>query len=163
MSGNERSAIIKSEMFKDVFAGFKKFILRGNVVDLAVGIIIGAAFNSVVSALVKDLLTPLIAALTSRPDFSQYSFSIRGAQFLYGDFFNNLISFLIEAIAVYFFVVLPLNKLAQKMAPKGPPTEATTKQCPECLSNIAKGARRCAYCTSILEPKPSAAAASGRK
>ncbi len=136
---------------KNMFAGFKQFILRGSVVDLAVGIMIGAAFNAVVSALVKDILTPLIAAIVARPDFSKFSFTIHGAQFLYGDFINNLASFLITAVAVYFFIVLPINKLNERLAPKGPPAEATTKQCPECLSNIPRAARRCAYCTSKLD------------
>lgn len=138
------------DIMKNVLQGFKQFILRGNAVDLAVGIMIGAAFNAVVSSLVKDLFTPLIAALLSRPDFSKYAFTFRGAQFLYGDFLNNLISFVITAIAVYVFVVIPINALNKKMAPKGPPAEATTKQCPECLSNIPIHARRCAFCTSVL-------------
>jgi large conductance mechanosensitive channel len=138
-------------MIKNAIGGFKQFILRGNVVDLAVGIMIGAAFNSVVSSLVKDILTPFIAAIIGKPQFANVSFTIHGAQFLYGDFLNNLISFLITAIAVYFFVVLPINKLNEKMAPKGPPAEATTKQCPECLSNIPIGATRCAYCTTVLQ------------
>src|ERR1700689_2574286 len=99
-------------MMKDVLKGFKQFILRGNVVDLAVGVMIGAAFNTVVSALVKDLMTPLIAAIFKQPDFSTFSFTFRGSQFLYGDFFNNLISFLITAITIYFFVVVPINKLS---------------------------------------------------
>ena len=127
--------------------GFKNFILRGNVVDLAVGIMIGAAFNSVISSLVKDLMTPLIAAIFGKPNFGNLSFAVNGSQFLYGDFFNNLISFLITAIAVYFFIVLPINKLNALMQ-KGPPPEATTKQCPECLSSIPVKAKRCAYCTS---------------
>jgi large conductance mechanosensitive channel len=135
-------------LFKETLAGFKKFILRGNVIDLAVGIMIGAAFNSVITALVKDLLTPFIAAITAKPDFSKFAFTIHGSQFAYGDFLNNLISFLLTAIAVYFFVVLPINKLNGKLGPKGPPSEATTKQCPDCLSNIPAKARKCAYCTS---------------
>ena len=136
---------------KSMFAGFRQFILRGNVVDLAVGIMIGAAFNAVVSSLVKDILTPFIAAIVGRPQFANFSFTIHGAQFMYGDFLNNIISFLITALAVYFFVVLPINKLSQKLAPKGPPPEANTKQCPECMSNIPIAARRCAYCTSKLD------------
>ena len=135
-------------MFKETLRGFKTFILRGNVIDLAVGIMIGAAFNSVISSLVKDILTPFIAAIVAKPDFSKLSFTIHGSQFAYGDFLNNLFSFLITAIAVYFFVVLPINKLNQKLGPKGPPSEAATKQCPECLSNIPAKARRCAYCAS---------------
>jgi len=136
-------------MPKETLRGFKQFILRGNVIDLAVGIMIGAAFNSVINALVKDLMTPLIAAIVAKPDFSKFSFAIHGSQFAYGDFLNNLISFLITAVAVYFFVVLPINKLNEKLGPKGPPPEATTKQCADCLSNIPAKARRCAYCTSV--------------
>ena len=134
-----------------MFAGFRQFILRGNVVDLAVGIMIGAAFNSVVSSLVKDILTPFIAAIVGRPQFANFSFTIHGAQFMYGDFLNNIISFLVTALAVYFFVVLPINKINKRLAPKDPPQETTTKQCPECLSNIPVGARRCAYCTAVLD------------
>ncbi len=142
-------------MLNKAFGGFKQFILRGNVVDLAVGIMIGAAFNSVVSALVKDILTPLIAAIVARPDFSKLAFTIHGSQFLYGDFINNLISFLITAIAVYFFVVLPINELNKKMGPKQTEAAPTTMQCPECLSAIPLGAHRCAYCTAVIAPAAS--------
>ncbi len=142
-------------MIKKALGGFKQFILRGNVVDLAVGIMIGAAFNSVVSALVKDILTPLIAAIVARPDFSKFAFTVHGAQFLYGDFINNLISFLITAIAVYFFVVLPINELNKKMGAKEPDAAPTTTQCPECLSTIPLGASRCAYCTAFIAAAPS--------
>ena len=135
-----------------MLSGFKKFILRGNVVDLAVGVLIGAAFNSVVQALVKDLFTPFIAAIFKQPDFSKFSFTLRGSTFLYGDFVNAVISFLISAVAVYFFVVLPINTLTSKFQ-KGQPQEVTTKTCPYCLSNIPKGAKKCAYCTSALEDK----------
>ena len=127
--------------------GFKDFILRGNVVDLAVGIMIGAAFNSVISSFVKDLMTPLIAAIFRQPNFGNLTFTVNGSQFLYGDFLNNLLSFLITAISVYFFVVIPINKLNGLMR-KNPPAEVTVKQCPECLSSIPVKARRCAYCAS---------------
>jgi large conductance mechanosensitive channel len=127
--------------------GFKEFILRGNVVDLAVGVMIGAAFNTVVSSLVKDLMTPFIAAIVKQPNFSGLLFTVNGSQFLYGDFVNDLISFLITAVTIYFFIVLPINKLSGMR--KGPPPEATTKACPECLSNIPIKAHRCAYCTSV--------------
>ena len=129
--------------------GFREFILRGNVIDLAVGIMIGAAFNSVVTALVKDLMTPFIAAIATQPNFSALTFTIRGSQFTYGDFLNSLISFLILAATIYFFIVLPVNKLNERMH-KGPPPEATTKVCPECLSSIPAKASRCAYCTAKL-------------
>jgi large conductance mechanosensitive channel len=129
--------------------GFKQFLLRGNVVDMAVGIVIGAAFGAVVSGLVKDLLTPLIAAIVKQPDFSALTFSINGSKFLYGDFINALVSFLIIAAAVYFFVVVPVNALITR-ARKEPPADPTTKKCPECRSEIAIDAKRCAFCTSQL-------------
>ncbi len=132
--------------------GFREFILRGNVVDLAVGVVVGAAFGTVVSALVKDILTPFIAAIVKEPDFSGLTFTLNGSQFMYGDFLNALISFLIVSAAVYFFVVLPVNKLMAKFKKPGPPPEATTKRCPECLSDIPKDARKCAFCTTSLKP-----------
>jgi large conductance mechanosensitive channel len=132
---------------KDIAKGFKEFILRGSVVDLAVGVMIGAAFNSVVTSLVKDLMTPFISAIFKQPNFSNFSFTIHGSQFLYGDFINNLISFLITAATIYFLVVVPINKLSGMR--KGPPAEAKTKECPECLSSIPAKAHRCAYCTSV--------------
>jgi large conductance mechanosensitive channel len=134
---------------KTILKGFKDFIVRGSVVDLAVGVMVGAAFNGVINSLVKDLMTPLIAAIFKQPNFSTFSFAIRGSQFLYGDFINNLISFLITAATIYFFVVVPINKLSRMR--KGPPAEATTKTCPECLSSIPVKAHRCAYCTSVQE------------
>src|SRR5580704_12960220 len=109
--------------------GFKEFILRGNVVDLAVGVMIGAAFNSVVTALVKDLMTPLVAAIFKQPNFSALYFTIHGSQFMYGDFLNNIISFLILAATIYFFVVVPINRLNARIK-KGPPPETTTQPCP---------------------------------
>jgi large conductance mechanosensitive channel len=128
--------------------GFRDFILRGNVVDLAVGVMIGAAFNGLVTALVKDILTPIIAAIFQQPDFSGLTFTINGSQFLYGDFLNAIVSFLIIAIAIYFFVVLPVNKLMARF--KGPAAPMTTKQCPECMSSIPVGAKKCAFCTSAV-------------
>lgn len=130
--------------------GFRDFILRGNVVDLAVGIMIGAAFNSVVSALVKDLMTPLVAAIFKQPNFATLTFTLNGSQFMYGDFLNNIISFIILAFTIYFFVVTPLNRLTARLH-KGPPPEATTKKCSECLSDIPVKAKRCAYCTSVAQ------------
>lgn len=129
--------------------GFKQFILKGNVVNMAVGVVIGVAFQNVVSALVKDLITPLIAAIGGQPNFSTISFTINHSKFMIGDFFNALVSFLINAIVVYFFIVLPMNKLMSITKGKKP-ADPTTKQCPECLSSIPIGAKRCAYCTSVL-------------
>ena len=129
--------------------GFKQFILRGNVIDLAVGVVIGASFNTVVSSLVKDLITPFIAAIVKQPDFSSLVFTINGSQFSYGDLLNAIVSFLIVALTVYFFVVLPINALTSKFH-QGPPEEAKTKKCKECLSDIPKDAKRCAYCTSAV-------------
>jgi len=129
--------------------GFKQFLLRGNVVDMAVGIVMGAAFGAVVSGLVKDLLTPLIAAIFKQPDFSGLVFTINGSRFLYGDFINALLSFLIIAAAIYFFVVVPVNALIARSR-KEAPADPSTKKCPECRSEIASDARRCAFCTSPL-------------
>ena len=130
--------------------GFKQFLLRGNVVDLAVGVVIGAAFGAVVTAFVKDLLTPFIAALVGKPDFSAYSFEIHGSKFLYGDFVNAALSFLLVASAVYFFMVLPMNKLVEWSRRSNKPADPTTKKCPECLSEIPIEARRCAHCTQVV-------------
>ena len=129
--------------------GFRKFLLRGNVVDLAVGIVIGAAFGAVVTALVKDLVTPIIAAIGGKPDFSQLSFSLNGSRFNYGDFLNALIAFLVIAAAVYFFVILPVNRLMVRFKPSAEePTP--TKDCSYCLSSIPVAATRCAFCTADL-------------
>lgn len=129
--------------------GFKQFLLRGNVVDLAVGVVVGAAFGGVVSAFTKDLLTPLIAAVAGKPDFSALQFTVNGSKFPLGDFVNALVSFLIVAVVVYYMVVLPVNALVSR-ARKEPPADPTTKKCPECLSEISIGAKRCAFCTSQL-------------
>ena|ERR1700759_56617 len=129
--------------------GFKQFVLRGNVVDLAVGVVMGAAFGTVVSALVKDLLTPLIAAIVGKPNFSDIKFTIHGSEFPIGDFINAAISFLLIAAAVYYFVVLPVNTLIAR-ARKEPPADPTTKKCPECKSEVAIDAKRCAFCTSQI-------------
>jgi large conductance mechanosensitive channel len=127
--------------------GFKQFLLRGNVVDLAVGVVIGAAFGTVVNAMVKGLLTPLIAAVVKQPDFSAISFTIRGSKFLVGDFVNSVVSFVIIAAAVYFAVVLPMNALMARVHREDKPVQPSTKKCPECLSEIPIEARRCAHCT----------------
>ena len=130
--------------------GFRDFILRGNVVDLAVGVVIGAAFTAVVTGLVKDLITPLIAAIFTQPDFSNFVFTINGSKFMYGDFINALIVFFIDATAIYFLVVLPVNKLLARF--KGPaPEPVPTKSCPFCkLSDLALDATRCPHCTATL-------------
>jgi large conductance mechanosensitive channel len=128
-------------------SGFKAFILRGNVVDMAVGVVMGAAFGTVVTGFVKDLLTPLIAAIVGKPDFSAIVFTINGSKFQVGEFMNGAVAFFLIATAVYFFVVLPVNTLVARMQPPGAPT---TKKCPECLSEVPIAARRCAFCTSTL-------------
>lgn len=133
-------------MGDDMVKGFKQFLLRGNVVDMAVGIVIGAAFGTVVTGFVKDLLTPLIAAIVKQPDFSALTFTINGSKFEYGNFINALLSFVIIAVAVYFFVVVPINALIARSR-REPPADPTTRKCPECLSEIPIAARRCAFCT----------------
>ena len=131
-----------------MLSGFKQFILRGNVVDMAVGVVIGAAFASVVGAFTKDLLTPLISALVGKGDqFSNLTFTMRGSVFAIGDFINAAISFFLVAAAVYFFVVTPINALVTRMRKAEAPADPTTKKCPECLSEIPIDARRCAHCS----------------
>jgi large conductance mechanosensitive channel len=130
--------------------GFRQFLLRGNVIDLAVAVVIGGAFGAVVTAFVKDLLTPLIAAIVQAPDFSQVKFTLNSSTFAIGDFVNALISFLLIALAVYMFVVVPVNALIARMNRGAAPPDPTTKQCPECLSDVPIGARRCRQCTSAL-------------
>ena len=130
--------------------GFKQFLLRGNVVDLAVAVVIGAAFGAVVTAFVKDLLTPLIAAIVGKPDFSAFYFDVNGSRFLYGDFVNAAVSFLLVSAAVYFFVVPPINTLIQRYRKAAAPADPTTKKCPECLSEIPIAATRCAFCTTVV-------------
>ncbi len=127
---------------------FKSFLLRGNVVDLAVGVVVGAAFGTVVSSLVKNILTPLIAAIAKVPDFSGLKFTINGSVFMYGDFINALISFILVAAAVFFFVIKPMNILIAKSR-KEPPADPTTKKCTECLSDMPISAKRCAHCTQV--------------
>ena len=129
--------------------GFKQFLLRGNVVDLAVGVVVGAAFGAVVTAFTKDLLTPLIAAVAGKPDFSAIQFTVNNSKFLIGDFINAIVSFVLIAAAIYYLVVLPVNKLVS-LARKAPPADPTTMKCPQCLSEITIGAKRCAFCTSQL-------------
>jgi large conductance mechanosensitive channel len=137
-----------------VFKDFRTFILRGNVVDLAVGIILGVAFGTVVSGFVKDLLTPLIS-IPGKVNFSNLHFTINHSVFAYGDWLNDLISFIIVALAVFFFVVRPVNSLMKRMH-KGQEADEDTRSCPECLSDIPLNATRCAACT---QPVPAAVAA----
>jgi len=132
--------------------GFKHFLLRGNIVELAVAVIVGATFSGLVQALVSDLITPLIGAITGgrQPSFADYSFTVNGSRFKYGDFLNHLISFLVVSAVVYWLVVAPMTRL---IALFDRDKAATTKQCPECLSEIPAEARRCAHCTAELVPE----------
>jgi large conductance mechanosensitive channel len=130
--------------------GFRQFMLRGNVIDLAVAVVIGGAFGAVVTALVKDLITPLIAAVVGKPDFSAIAFTINGSQFLIGDFLNAVVSFVLIGAAIYFFVVVPVNSITARMHRGEGTPDPTTKKCPECLSEVPIAAKRCAFCTSTL-------------
>ena len=129
--------------------GFKKFLLRGNLVELAVAVVIGVAFGAIVTALVADLITPLIAAIGGQPDFANLTFTVNHSKFLYGAFINALLSFVIIAAVVYFLVVIPVTKLLELNAKA---EVATEKDCPECLSKIPLAARRCMYCTTVVTP-----------
>jgi large conductance mechanosensitive channel len=126
---------------------FKKFLFRGNVVDLAVAVVIGTAFTAVIKALVADILTPIIALIFGKPNFGALSFTINSSHFLYGDFINNLITFVTVAAAMFFLVVTPINQLMARRAKADP----DTKECPECMSAIPIKARRCPQCTTQLE------------
>jgi large conductance mechanosensitive channel len=128
---------------------FKQFLLRGNVIDLAVGVVVGAAFTSVVNAIVTDLLTPFIAAIAKVPDFSGLTFTLNGSHFMYGNLINALVSFLLVAVAIFFFVIKPVN-IIEKISQKKSAAEPTTKKCPECLSEIPIEAKRCSHCTQIV-------------
>lgn len=130
--------------------GFKQFLLRGNVIDLAVAVVIGAAFGAVIESLVKGLLTPFIAAIVQAPDFSAIAFTINGSKFLVGDFVNAMISFLLIALAIYVFVIVPVNALVARANRGAAPPDPTIKQCPECLSDVPIAAKRCRFCTSPL-------------
>ena len=130
--------------------GFKEFLMRGNVVDLAVAVVIGGAFGAVVAALVKDLLTPLIAAVVGTPDFSAIAFTVNRSKFLIGDFTNAVVGFVLVSAAIYFFVVTPMNMLAARRRRGEAPPDPTTKKCKECLSEVPIAARRCAFCTQLL-------------
>ncbi len=130
---------------------FRQFLLRGNVVDLAVAFVMGAAFGAVVSALVADLITPLVTAIVGQPDFSNLTFTLNNSVFRYGHFLNALITFVLLAAVVFFFVVKPINALIARSR-KQPPADPTTRRCPECLSEIPLEARRCRFCTSEVQP-----------
>ena len=139
-------------------SGFRKFILRGNVVDLAVAVVIGAAFGSVVQALVKDLITPILGIFGGVPDFSALAFTVNNSRFLIGDFINVLLSFIVIAAIVYYFVVVPVGRLLDRFSP-APAPPAPTRECPECLSKIPAKARRCAFCTAVVVDEIDAAVA----
>jgi large conductance mechanosensitive channel len=139
-------------MLKD----FRQFLLRGSLVDLAIAVVIGAAFGAVVTALVRDIFTPLIAAIGGQPDFSNLDFTINSSRFAYGDFLNAIISFVVIAAVVFFFVVKPVNALMERMQ-TSEPVDEETRECPACLSQIPFAARRCAYCTEevgVATPPP---------
>jgi large conductance mechanosensitive channel len=136
---------------RNLLSEFKSFLLRGNLVDLAVAIVIGVAFGALVNALVKDIVTPIIAAIAGKPDFSALSFTIHKSHFLYGAFLNAVIAFVSIAAAVFFFVVKPVNMLMARRKTE-PPVDETVRPCPECLSEIPTAARRCAFCTAEVAP-----------
>jgi len=133
-----------------MFKGFKQFIVRGNVLDLAVAVVIGAAFGAVITSFVSDVLTPIIAAIVGKPDFSAFVYKINGSDIKYGLFLNSLIAFLLVASAIYFFVIAPMNAYVERRRRGQAPQDPTTKKCPECLSEIPIAAKRCAFCTSAV-------------
>jgi large conductance mechanosensitive channel len=135
-------------------SGFRKFLMRGNLVDLAVAVVIGVAFNAVIQALISDIITPLIAAIAGKPNFGALTFTINHSKFSYGMFINALLAFAIIAAVVYFLIVAPM---ARVMVARDRNQEATTRQCPQCLSDIPVGATRCMYCTSEVPPVAPAA------
>lgn len=138
---------------KNVAQEFKEFILRGNVIDLAVAVVIGAAFAAVVNAAVINLITPIIAAIGGQPNFADITFTINTSEFLIGDFINQVVSFLIIATVIFFLVVKPLNAVMER-ANRQPTSDPTTTKCPACLSEVTIGATRCAFCTSELPGEP---------
>jgi len=135
---------------------FKEFLLRGNIVDLAVAVVIGVAFGAVVTAFVADLVTPLIAAIGGQPDFLALSFTINKSTFMYGHFLNQVISFVLIAAVIFFFVVVPINALIARSR-KEEPEDPAVRKCPECLSEVPAEATRCAYCAIVLKPKVASA------
>lgn len=126
--------------------GFRNFILRGNVVDLAIAVVLGVAFTALITALIKDIFTPLIAAIVGKPDFSALTFTVNNSRFLYGDVINVIIAFLAVTAVIYFVVVVPMNKLAERRAKTA--ADVTTRDCPQCLSAIPRAALRCSFCTA---------------
>ena len=141
-----------------MLAGFKKFMLRGNVIDLAVAVIIGAAFGAVVTSLVTNIFTPLLAAIFGKPDFSALVANVNGSEVKYGLFLNSVLSFLLVSVAIYFFMIVPMNYYTERRRRGEPPADTTTKKCPECVSEIAIAARRCPQCTTVLQPGTAVAA-----
>ena len=135
---------------KEMFEGFRKFILRGNVVDLAIAVVIGGAFGAVVSALVKDIVTPIVAMIFGKPEFGALAFTINNSRFAYGDLINSNITFLSVAAAIYFLVVKPMEMVQARRAK--PAEGPTTRPCPECYSDIPMKATRCAFCTTVVTP-----------
>jgi large conductance mechanosensitive channel len=133
-----------------MLTGFRQFVMRGNVLDLAVAVVLGAAFGAVITALVKDLLTPIAGAIIGQPDFSAIVLTINGSKLLIGDFLNAVVAFLMIAATVYFFVIVPVNALVARSRRGETPPDPTTKKCAECLSEVPIAARRCAFCTSAL-------------
>jgi large conductance mechanosensitive channel len=133
-----------------VLMGFKEFLLRGNLIDLAVAVVVGVAFTALVSAFVKDLVTPLVAAIAGKHDFGTLSVTVNGSRFAYGDFFNALLSFVLIAAVIFFLVVQPVNRLMDRLGLT--PKEGPVRDCPACLSKVPQAATRCAYCTSALTP-----------
>ena len=130
---------------------FKQFILRGNVIDLAVAVVIGAAFGAIVTSLVTNIITPIIAAIFGQPDFSSLSFTLNGSEILYGAFLNSVIGFLIIAVAIFFLVVKPMNAMMTRMRAE-PTPDPLTGMCPLCLSEVQLSVRRCPFCTQEIEP-----------
>ncbi len=131
-----------------MFKGFAAFIARGNVVDLAVAVVVGAAFTAVVNALVKDLITPLVAAIAGKPDFSRLGFTLNQSHFAVGDFVNALLTFVLDALVIYYLIIVPIRIASEHFEKQ--PNVLAQKQCPECLSSIPQDARRCKYCTAVL-------------
>jgi large conductance mechanosensitive channel len=145
MGGEDTDGVEEGFMLKE----FRQFILRGNLVDLAVAVVIGTAFTALVNSLVKSLITPLIAAVFGKPDFSNLTFAINGSRFLYGDFINALITFISVSAVMFFLVIKPVNALLERFRPE-PKVDEETRECPECLSDIPVAAKRCAFCTSAV-------------